>query len=1185
MLCIISRTLALTWNNTGDLSGARIVRDLALGPQGYLYAAANIDTGPSTFSARVFYSTDFQNWQTANTMPGQVEVLSSLIRSNSDTLFAGTRATGSGTYGGWLYYSADGLNWNYRSRISGGGVGTLLSCLLQDNLGRIHAGSDYLGMTSSNPLYSTDRGLTWLRGFINYFNVTNNFFFQAASNSLFLGFGFNGRLFRSSDGINWSYVTGPQNDRWAMAEAPGGKLYLGTCSGVAGWIDKSTDNGTSWLSVYAGLRVRSLCQASDGYIYAGTISGPDAQVLVSTDDGTTWNSAGTLSGATAVYRLVDVVAGGQHYLYAATGPNGDVFRALLGAAQTRDVGTTRISAPAGALDSGSTITPACSVYNYGAATESYTVRMKVGAGYNQTVAVSSHAPGALLYVTFPNWTAVVRGNSAVSCSTELSGDWVPANDKRTGTVTVEVGDVGTARLIAPAGTMDSGSTVTPACSVYNYGTRTPSSYPVRMRIGSGYSQTATVSGPAPGAALYVTFPGWTATLRGSNAVSCSTEYSADMAPANDKRSGSVDIAVHDLTAVAVVAPSGTIPPGPTIPQATVRNCGTSREACAAQFAITPAGYTQTVNLPAGLPFTDTVIDFPAWTAVAGDYTARCSTLLAGDQLPANNAVAAQFRVGGMDVGVTAITAPTGVHDTGDVLVPAARVRNFGEFAANFKAFLTIDPGADLPVFSDSIAVPTLSVGVETALVFSAWALPHPAGKYLTRCSTGMADDANPGNNVLADSFVIRTSGPMPETGWVRKTDLPVGPKGKRVKDGGCIASLEPNDTSFVYALKGNGRCEFYRYSATDNTWLTRESIPAYGSSGKKKAVKKGACMSPAPLPAVAAAKGNGTLEWWQYDPALSGSPTYPWVQMTDVPSGAKAIKEGAGAVMVQVADTGYIFFLKGSATQEFYRYSPADNRWQTLASAPLGSSGKPFKDGSGLAASEDGSTVFALKGGYNELFAYDVATNTWSSRAGMPLTGSSGRKKKVKSGAGIACHAGSLYALKGNNTTEFWSYQIDSNHWQQRADMPIGGGRRAKAGGALVYVPGQNALFALKGNNTLEFYKYGLPAYGLQLAANGLSQASAQAQAPSSGLKLEVSPTLFRSPQSAVRIDYALPQPGHATLTLYDIAGKLVTTLVSGRHNAGSAGIELDAAALPAGIYIVRLQSDGATRTRKLIVE
>ena len=205
----------------------------------------------------------------------------------------------------------------------------------------------------------------------------------------------------------------------------------------------------------------------------------------------------------------------------------------------RDVGVSRLIAPTGAVDSGVAVTPACSVSNWGTAAASCSVRMRVGAGYTRAAYVATLASGARAYVTFPSWTATVRGSNAVRCSTELTADMKTANDKATGTVTVNVPDVGTMVILAPAGSIAEGVVVTPACSVYNYGTTTPATYTVRMKFQT-YDQTATVTTHAPGTAVYVTFPTWTSVV-GTWPTSCSTELSPDMYMTNDKATGSVTV--------------------------------------------------------------------------------------------------------------------------------------------------------------------------------------------------------------------------------------------------------------------------------------------------------------------------------------------------------------------------------------------------------------------------------------------------------------------------------------------------------------------------------------------------------------------------------------------------------------------------------------------------------------------
>jgi hypothetical protein len=287
--------------------------------------------------------------------------------------------------------------------------------------------------------------------------------------------------------------------------------------------------------------------------------------------------------------------------------------------------------------------------------------------------------------------------------------------------------------------------------------------------------------------------------------------------------------------------------------------------------------------------------------------------------------------------------------------------------------------------------------------------------------------------------------------------------------------------------------------------------------------------------------------------------------------------------MVKVGDTTFIYFLKGSSTQEFYRYNVGTGTWSTpLSPAPLGTSGKPWKNGSCLTAEDDWETpitIYAVKGSYNEFYAYDVATNTWTTKTPLPMTGSSGKKKKVKDGAGLAFLNNTVYCLKGGGTREFWTYEADSDQWTQLEDIPLGGGKPVKGGGALTRA--NDKLFAFKGNNTLEFYSYA-PASAVsreQIAGSSAQTGDAQ-RAPA--FSLSVSPTLFRT---GATIHYSLPRAGNYSLKLYDITGQLVTTLASGYHNAGTSSLRLSPSSLSSGIYVLKLTTDGSTTTAKLIVE
>jgi hypothetical protein len=72
-------------------------------------------------------------------------------------------------------------------------------------------------------------------------------------------------------------------------------------------------------------------------------------------------------------------------------------------------------------------------------------------------------------------------------------------------------------------------------------------------------------------------------------------------------------------------------------------------------------------------------------------------------------------------------------------------------------------------------------------------------------------------------------------------------------------------------------------------------------------------------------------------------------------------------------------------------------------------------------------------------------------------------------------------------------------------------------------------------------------------------------------------------------VSYSIPAPGHITLWVYDSAGRLVRTLAegdlpAGRHRASWDGRDELQHPLPSGTYFFKLQSRGASATRKVIL-
>jgi len=67
-------------------------------------------------------------------------------------------------------------------------------------------------------------------------------------------------------------------------------------------------------------------------------------------------------------------------------------------------------------------------------------------------------------------------------------------------------------------------------------------------------------------------------------------------------------------------------------------------------------------------------------------------------------------------------------------------------------------------------------------------------------------------------------------------------------------------------------------------------------------------------------------------------------------------------------------------------------------------------------------------------------------------------------------------------------------------------------------------------------------------------------------------------------IAYQLKTPGHVTLKVYDVLGREVRTLVNEKQVEGNHMVSFSAADLPSGVYFYKLEAEGFTRTRKLVV-
>ncbi|MBN2172428.1 MAG: T9SS type A sorting domain-containing protein [Candidatus Krumholzibacteriota bacterium] len=70
----------------------------------------------------------------------------------------------------------------------------------------------------------------------------------------------------------------------------------------------------------------------------------------------------------------------------------------------------------------------------------------------------------------------------------------------------------------------------------------------------------------------------------------------------------------------------------------------------------------------------------------------------------------------------------------------------------------------------------------------------------------------------------------------------------------------------------------------------------------------------------------------------------------------------------------------------------------------------------------------------------------------------------------------------------------------------------------------------------------------------------------------------------ATTLRFSLPRPARATLAVFDVAGRRVALLADGPLPAGRHAVRWEAAGQASGVYLARLECEGAVRVRRLVL-
>ncbi len=779
-----------------------------------------------------------------------------------------------------------------------------------------------------------------------------------------------------------------------------------------------------------------------------------------------------------------------------------------------DVGVIQIISPTGIIDSGQTITPQARVKNFGIYPASFQATFRIGTFYNQTISYNNLPPGDSVVLSFTPWQAIQRGSHLVKCTVAYANDEVPNNNSLTDSVFVRVLDVAVLQIISPSGTVDSGSIIIPRAKIKNFG-NVNSSFNCQFRIGTFYNQTQNVN-LNPGDSLILAFPNWPAIQRGSHIVKCTVALNGDRIPNNNYQTGNVFVLVKDVAVTQIVSPQGNVDSGVTItPQARVKNYGNQTENFKVRFTIgTFYLDSLTINLS---PDRETLLSFSPWTAnQLGTHTVKCTTLLVGDMLPINNYLTTQVTVGTKDVGITEIISPPSVIDSPGTITPQVKVKNFGVFPVSFPIYFRITGPSN---YFNSQTVLNLLPDEERTVNFSFWQVGR-RGDYLASCSLALSGDRNPANDTLSKNFVVQVK----DIGILQI----VAPKGiidsgqevtptVRIKNYGSVTlnfttifkippiyfdsqeislnSLEETTLTFTkFTCETTGvfivNCSLNLADANLVNNIKRETLFVCGIGERDVGVLRiiaplyyGVRGEIRPLAVVKnfSPSYQSFKAFFKIVDSLTNNPVY--FESTFVFNLAPGFSKDI-AFPIWQAEIG-LYSLTCSTyipkdinpTNDVIKSyvkieSSLPEHWNLLRDLPLGPASKKVKGGAALTFLRP-NFIYALKGNKtNEFYRYDITTGQWEKMADIPYAPD--KRKPVGNGASLTSDFERyIYALKGNNTLEFWRYDAINNVWEKLTDVPLGE-RRVKDGAGIVFVKkGDSSLiYLLKGSKTNEFYAY-----------------------------------------------------------------------------------------------------------------
>ncbi len=448
----------------------------------------------------------------------------------------------------------------------------------------------------------------------------------------------------------------------------------------------------------------------------------------------------------------------------------------------------------------------------------------------------------------------------------------------------------------------------------------------------------------------------------------------------------------------------------------------------------------------------------------------------GNRLSANRAI--RFYRSCHDVMVETII--TGYVGLGDSVKPKIVVKNIGTFIESFNSVFYLRNSNQQLIYTDTCAINGLAPSQRCTVLFRDW-IANQFGEYPAQTWTALSEDDNLLNDTCHKTIVVTLASPYllnPANNVITNncnvlfdwTDVFQASRYNLVVDGSVdtIVNLSQYGPRNFYEGIYNWRVRAGNF----NSWgLWSETYTFIIDTSRP--------MAPnliLPMP-------NCTL--------FLSKPNFLWFRVTDAAQYNILIYTSYDTVINQIiSDTNFtpqqpllngMYFWKVRSCDlagNWSNYSPPRQfflqypTWLQRCGIPELHSNKPVGAGGSLTAVGN-DNIFALKGNNTQdFYAYNSDANTWIYLSPIPFRKSDTivKCRKVKAGGALVYDGVNyIYAIKGNRTKELWAYNILEDSWIKK--QPVPSIRGLSCGSSLAYING--AIYCLIGNSSkFEFYKY-----------------------------------------------------------------------------------------------------------------